>query len=203
MRPWRRLGWLAAMGWALAAWAQEHGAPPAEAGGLASLLQSLGIDPKLLAVQVVGFLVLLALLGRFLYAPLTNLLQERSERIRRDLEEAERHRQEMEKLRAEYEKHLANIEQEARDRLQEAMRQAYAAREQLLAAARAEAEEMRARALEEIRLERDKLRVELRDEMVDLAVRIAERIIERSLDAEAHRRLLDDLLERTLKSDGS
>ena len=69
----------------------------------------------------------------------------------------------------------------------------------MLEEARAEAEHIREMAMEDIRREREKLRVELRDEVVELALLAAERIIERSLDAEAHREIMDDLFERTVQ----
>ena len=223
---------LASWLWGVAAvvtpgWAQEHDEPTApetqetedhgaagsdgqahETTGSAAgepaggVLHDLGIEPRLLVVNIAGFVILLILLSKFLYAPITGLLRERSEGIRNDLEEAERQRREMEELRAEYEQHLARIEQEARDRLQETMQQAHAVRDQLLEETRAEAERTRERVMEEMHRERDKLRVELRDEVVEISITAAERIIERSLDAEAHRAVIDDLFEKTVSQDG-
>jgi len=165
-------------------------------GFLGPLFEQLGIEPRFLLINAISFLILLWLLGKFLYGPINQLLQERQEYVRRQREEAERYREEMQQLRDDYEQRIAHIEREARERIQEAVRQAHVARDQLLAEARAEAESLRERALADIEHEKQKALVEIRDQVVDLALLAAGKIIERELDARAHRAMIENLLER-------
>lgn len=53
-------------------------------------LQKFGLDPLLLAAQVVNFLIILAILKKFAYKPILSLLKKRQEAIRQSLEQAEK-----------------------------------------------------------------------------------------------------------------
>ncbi|MDO8429186.1 MAG: F0F1 ATP synthase subunit B [Candidatus Daviesbacteria bacterium] len=63
--------------------------------------ENFGVQPILLAAQVVNFLILLFLLKKFLYKPILKVLEERSQKIAQSLKNAE-----------EIEKRLVSIEKE-------------------------------------------------------------------------------------------
>jgi F-type H+-transporting ATPase subunit b len=63
--------------------------------------------------------------------------------------------------------------------------------------ARPEAEALIARARNEIQQERDEVITELRKEFTDLTISAAEKVIEQELDKEAHRKLIDKVLEES------
>ncbi|HID06779.1 MAG TPA: F0F1 ATP synthase subunit B [Armatimonadetes bacterium] len=165
------------------------------------VLGELHLNWGYILTQTGSFLILLFLMSRFLFQPIRKLLEERQERVRRAVEDAEHEREEMLRLRHEYEERIAHIEEEARRRIQEAMQQAYNARDELLAQARAEAGRLLQRAREELEHEREKMLIEMRDLVADLAVAISEKIIERSLDARAHHELIYSIIERELTND--
>ena len=48
------------------------------------------IDPFIVIAQIINFLILVVLLKRFLYQPITKAMEARAQRIERQLEEAER-----------------------------------------------------------------------------------------------------------------
>lgn len=161
---------------------------------LRGILEQLNLKPGLLLTQIAGFLLVLAILRKYLFGPIQRLLQEREERVREHLERAEQERAAMEGARGDYEKRLAAIESEARDRIQQAMQQAEDIRHEIIEKARSEAQRVLDRAREDIATERQKALVELRDEMALLAVRGAEKIIEGSLDEATQRRLISSFL---------
>ena len=51
------------------------------------LLTKLGINWQLLLAQIVNFLIVLGVLGIFVYKPILNLLDARSERIRKSMDD--------------------------------------------------------------------------------------------------------------------
>jgi F-type H+-transporting ATPase subunit b len=53
------------------------------------LIQSFGIDAKLIVAQIINFVILLALLSYFLYTPMLRLLKEREEKIAQGIKDAE------------------------------------------------------------------------------------------------------------------
>lgn len=54
-----------------------------------SLIHAFGIDPKLIIVQVINFVVLAGALSYFLYKPVLKLLNEREEKIKQGMADAE------------------------------------------------------------------------------------------------------------------
>jgi len=94
------------------------------------------IDWVTVAAQIVNFLVLVWLLQRFLYRPITRAMARREERIRSRLESAEEKRQAADQEARDYRRKKAELE----DR-----------REEILDEAREEAKDLRARLEEEAR----------------------------------------------------
>ena len=162
----------------------------AETGGIGAL----GIDLTTLLVYVVNFGVLVLLLYFFAYRRILGVLDQRSERIRGSLEEADRVRREAQEQQASMQRALDEGRQEGQRVLAEARTAAERYREQQAAQARVEAEAILDRARQEIRHERDAAIEQVRGAFAGLAVTAAERIIHRSLDADAHRDLIDEVL---------
>ncbi|MDO8587359.1 MAG: F0F1 ATP synthase subunit B [Armatimonadota bacterium] len=158
------------------------------------IFEQLGIQPELIAVNIIGFIILLAILKKFLYGPITQMLESRKEDISAAYAAAESEKAKMEELRTDYERRLADIESEARQRMQETVKEAQEIREHLLAEARTNADRILARAESEIGREREKVIEELRREVVDLTINAAARLVDRSLDEPGHRRLVDDFI---------
>ncbi len=159
------------------------------------MLESLGIALPQILINIVGFLLLFGLLSKFLYQPIQNVLEERRQRVHQDLEAAARHRLDMEQRQRELEERLSQIESEVRDRMQAAEREAQQVRAQMLAEATGERERVVEAGLAELRREREKAMVEIRDLVADLAITAAAKIIEQELDLEAHRAMIDDIVE--------
>ena len=96
-------------------------AAEAPAGG--GLLSLLGIDPKTIIIQVIGFLVVLAVLWKFVFGKVGGLLEERREGIASQIEQLRTDREELDRLTAETRQRLADIETEAQTKIQAAIDQ--------------------------------------------------------------------------------
>ncbi len=53
------------------------------------IIATFGIDLRLIIIQLVNFVVLMSILGYFLYNPILNLLKEREEKIAKGIQDAE------------------------------------------------------------------------------------------------------------------
>ena len=157
-------------------------------------MEQLGIDPKFIFVQAVGFIILVLVLKKYAFGPLFGLLQQRQDTIRHSLDEAEARRAEMERLQHEYEARLAKIEDEARDKIQAAVKEAQAARDDIIARARTESEAIVQRGNESMARERTKAMAEMRDQIAELAIRAASQVVNRSLDGQSHAALIDNVI---------
>lgn len=163
-------------------------------------MHQLGIEPATIVVEMVGFVLLLLLLKRFLWVPVTNYLEQRQRDIAQTYDKVEHTRQEMERLRSEYEQRLANIEAEARAQIQEAVKEAQQVREQILAEARQQAEKMIRDAEETIRYEREQALAEMRAQVVELTLLATSRILQESVDDARHRKMVEDFIDQVASS---
>lgn len=159
------------------------------------VFESLGIAAPQILIQIIGFALLFWLLSKFLYAPIVSMLEQRRAQILKDQEEAAEHRRTMEARSGELERRLSQIEAEVRDRMQAAERDAQKTREELLSQARTERDKIIDAGIAELRREREKALVEIRNLVADLAVTAAGKIIEEELDLDAHRAMVDDIVE--------
>ena len=157
-------------------------------------MSQLGLNLPVLVAQLINFFVLLILLRIFLYRPILEMLDRRSQRIREGLAAAEQSKEQA----AEAEQEVARQLDEARRQGQTLVAQAQEAstriQDEARNQARREAEQLLERARNEIQLERDQAIAELRKEFADLTVRAAEKVISQSLDRQAHQRLIDEVL---------
>jgi F-type H+-transporting ATPase subunit b len=149
-----------------------------------------------LLVQLVSFLLLLAVLFRFVYRPLIATLEARTGAIKQQLAEAQAAREAAQRQLAEFEAKLQAAQAEAQTVREQAQREAAETRERLTAAARQEATRLIEAARAEIQQDVRRAKAELRGEVGALAVEIAERLIQRSLHGEDHERLVRDALAR-------
>ena len=162
----------------------------AEDGGIGAL----GINLPSLIAQLINFTILLIVLGwafkRFLFP----LLDERRRRIKEGLEASDEARRRL----SETEKDVAAELEKARNKGQtligEAQQMSTRIQEEARQSARAESETLLERARSEIQLERDAAIAELRREFAGLTIAAAERVIRRSLDPQAHRELIEEVL---------
>lgn len=164
-------------------------------------MEALGVNWGLLITQIINFALLVFVLYRFLYNPVLNMLQERRERIREGLAEAERVRAEAEEQRKQYEAELARQRQESQERIQRAMKASEEAREEIIAEARKEAEQIKARAREEIEYERRQALEQLRAQIADLAILAAKKVLDGAIDEHVQRQLVQSFIEEELEKE--
>jgi len=152
------------------------------------------INTGLIIWTLIVFIILLALLWRFGWPAILKSVEERERRIQQQLEEAERARAEAARLLEEHKRTIANAKAEAQEILAKAKGLADKERETLLAKARQEYEQLLERARHEIDAEKDKAIVALRREAVDLSIAAASKLLEAQLDSETNRKLVMEYL---------
>ena len=161
-----------------------------------AIFETLGIDSRVLLIQIVTFGVLFFLLRRFLFGPVAGLLAARSKEVEQRLDTAQQHEASAAGLRQELEDRLAAIADEARQKMQEAVQEARATREQLLGEAKAEAERVLVRAQEEIRNDQRRALLDLKNEVAEMAIAAAQKAVAAGLDESKHRQAINDFLMR-------
>jgi len=143
---------------------------------------------------IINFLVLLALLYKFLWNPILNTLDKRREEISSNLSSAESMKQQAEEMLEEYKKKIAAAKSEAQDIINQANRAAEETRNKIMSQAHEEAAKITEKAREEIRREKEQALKEVRDEIATLAVLAAGKVLERSMTKEDHEKLVREFL---------
>lgn len=160
------------------------------------------IDPRQFATQILGFLIVLWILGRYAWPKVLGFIAARQQRIEGDLQHAETERAEAGRLREELERELRGIEAKARARIQEAVSEGQRVATEIKANAQQEVTGRLQRLAEEMEQEREKARVALKEDVVRLAIGAAEKVLRDKLDDKAHRRLAEEFIERAGSGDG-
>ena len=142
----------------------------------------------------VAFGLVLLLLGKFAWGPITSALEERERTIEDSMTRAERALAEAKQLQADNEAARREAEAQAqailRDARDEAERQREAAKTEL----RTELAAERDRAAADIERQKDRALTELRSEVAALAVGAAEKILRENLDEQRQRSLVDQFI---------
>jgi F-type H+-transporting ATPase subunit b len=144
---------------------------------------------------IVTFLLLLAVLYKFVYPPVRDQIMQRQQMIERSIDEAEKTREEARRLLDEYRRQLEEARGESRRILEEGRRQADAQRERTKTEAAEEGERIIQRAREEIGRERDAALREVRREVADMVVQASEQVLGREIDRSEHERLIAEALD--------
>jgi len=159
---------------------------------LASLID---VVPGLMVWTIVTFFITFLVLRRFAFAPIQKLIDERRDRIREALDEADKARQEARELRELTQKEREEAKADRERILDDSRRQGQAQLEQ----SRAQAEEDLKRRLEEnrreIEAENRRLAEQIRRDVVELTLLAAEKVTGKTLDADDQRRLIDETIE--------
>jgi F-type H+-transporting ATPase subunit b len=150
------------------------------------------VTPGLMIWTVVCFLITLWVLRRYAFGPIQKTIDERRERIRQAIEEADKAREEARRLLEEHRSLIGRAKSEGEEILAEARRVAEASVRRM----REETEADRQRRLEETRrqIEAETRRAleQIRQEVAELSLLAATKVTRKALDDEDHRRLIEE-----------
>ena len=152
------------------------------------------VTPGLMIWTIVAFLVTLFVLQRWVFGPVQKMIDDRRERIRRSIEEAEEARAEARHILEEHRKLIGQARGEAEQILAEARRVADSQRQRV----KEETEADRQRRLEEtkrqIEAETHRALEQIRAEVAELTLVATTKVTGKVLDDEDHRRLIEDAI---------
>jgi F-type H+-transporting ATPase subunit b len=153
------------------------------------------VVPGLMIWTLICFLITLFVLKRFAFGPIQKMIDERRERIRRSIEEAEKARAEARRLLEEHRALIAQARGQGEEILSEARKVAEAQRQRV----RDETEADRQRRLEEtkrqIEAETQRALQQIRAEVAELTLMATTKVTGKVLDDADHRRLIDDAIK--------
>lgn len=154
----------------------------------------ISVKPGLMVWTIVCFGVTFFVLKRVAFGRVQSMIDDRRERIRQTIEEADRAREEARALLEEHRALIGQAKSEAEEILTEARRVSDSQRERV----RAETEEDRQRRLEETKRQIEQATAQalgqIRDEVGKLSLLAAEKITRKALTEADQQRLIDEAL---------
>jgi F-type H+-transporting ATPase subunit b len=151
-------------------------------------------DTGLMVWTLVIFVVLMLVLSRYAFGPITAAVEAREKALEDAIEGAKRDREAAAKLLQEHQAAIDAARGEAQKIIAEGRAVGEKMRADMIEATRKEQQDMLERARREIESEKDKAIMQLRREAVDLALAGASKVIEQNLESQKNRQLVESYL---------
>lgn len=157
----------------------------------------ISIDRSII-FQIINFLVLVALLFRFLFKPVVQALDKRSNHIREEMEKIEKEKKAAEEMRLKYEEESKNIHIKFQEMQEIANQEAVKIKSNIIDEAYQESEKIKQTAEEKARIEIDKLYSELKLDIIDISTEMAAKLLRERIDISKQDQLIEQLLEEAI-----
>ncbi len=149
---------------------------------------------------LVSFLVLFLVLGRWVLPRIADILNERTQLIKEEIEDARHKREEAEELKLDYADKLAAIDGEAKKMFDESEKRLIERREQLMAEWKEEMERKKRDFHEETEVARQMAMRDIRAQSADLITAATEQLIHQKVGEAEIQKMLEESIEELEKS---
>lgn len=153
-------------------------------------MDKLGIEPSLLAAQIVNFLIIVFVLQKLLFKPILDMIEKRKKEIAEGVSLTEKMRTADEALTIKQEKALNKAREDAVGIIEEAKKQAKDVEKGLIAEAHDQARTIIERAKAEAEETKDAAMESIRREAVELAGAMASKLLDSVLGAKEQQAIL-------------
>ena len=159
------------------------------------LFNKLGINWRLLIAQLVNFLILLAILYKFLYRPVLKFLDDRTKRIADSLHKADKIDLDFKEASAKREELLTHAKKEAAVILADAQARGEKTYKEKLAQTTAEAKQIVDKAKQAMLDEKTLAVKAAKSEIADMVVQATQKVLEQTVDKGLDEKLVSKILQ--------
>lgn len=160
-----------------------------------SVTALLGIDWKLFIAQLFNFAIVLLVLWRWVFKPLTTKLEQRSAKIEKSIKESQEIQDQLKGVEQYRKAEIEKIRGEANEIILKAQKTAEANKEEIILEAKKSAERVLEQSKKELASEKTKLLVEVKEEAANLIVAATEKILREKLDPKKDAELIKESLK--------
>ncbi len=155
------------------------------------ILNQFGVQPVLLAAQVVNFLILLFILKKFLYKPILKVLDQRRKTIADSLKNAEEIEKKLLLTEEEKEKILAKTSLEAQKLIDETKKEIELMKEEGQNQAQQLAEQIIKKGEESAKAGVEKMRQEMMSNMAEIVGMVSEKVAKGAFDKKKQKEIVE------------
>jgi F-type H+-transporting ATPase subunit b len=163
-----------------------------DSGGGGSFLVQPGLG--LMIWTLLAFVITMLVLRKYAFPKITEALEERAQKISKNIEESERQRKEADEILAEYRERLKEAREQAEDIVSRAKRAGDNARNEATEEGRVKRDELIAAARKDIEAETRRSLEQIRKEVAELTVLATEKVARKTLSEDDQKRLVEEAL---------
>ena len=148
-----------------------------------------------IVISLANLTVLFLLVKKFLYKPVTKVINERQSALDLQYENAKNAEEKAKEHELELSERLGNAKEEAAEIIKSATENASKRGEEIVAQAKNKALGIVAKAEADAELEKKKAKAEIKAEIIEVAAALSEKVIGREITEDDHRNLIDSVIE--------
>ena len=145
-------------------------------------------------MTVISFVILLFIVYKFAWDPISGILKEREDLVEKNINEAKEANKEAEKVNEEARQALVKARSDANKLIQDTKWQISKMQSENIENTKLEIEEMRHQAEESLVRERRQMLESMEDQIGQLSVEIAKQILRREVNSDDHKQLIADFI---------
>jgi len=147
-------------------------------------------------LHIVNIVILFFFLRWLLYKPVTKFLNNRTDSIQKQIDEAAKMQTDAEQLKAQYDEMMANAHDLAAQIINQGRTIADDQAKQIVSDAEDQAKDIRERTQKSINQQKKQAIIDMRQEVTRIAVQIAEKVLEREVSYEDNKEIIDKFFEK-------
>ena len=163
------------------------------------ILKNFGFEPGFFIAQIVNFLILAFVFKKYLYKPLLKVLNDRQEKIKTGLDEANQAHEALEKANVERDQLLQEAAREAEKILIETKAASEKIKEDMLSESKKAAEKILSAASSQAKLEMERIQKEAKNLALDISKKVLDKVIEDMFTKEEKDKILKRNIQRLEK----
>lgn len=160
-----------------------------------SIVTNFHLDLKALIAQAINFGIIFFLLYRFIFKPITKVMEEREDKIEQSLKNAEEIEKRLNLSEEESKKIIAKAKKDSVDIINDARQTAEENSKIMIEKTKEELASLAERERKNIQLEKEKMLKELKTEVGDLVVLATEKIIKEKVNTDKDQEIIDSVLK--------
>lgn len=145
--------------------------------------------------QVLALFLIIVILKKLLFQPVSDFIEKRRQLIAEEVNTASSQKKQADALKIEYERKIKDINREADTILKDARAKALTREAEIIEAAKTEAQNIKHKATEDIKLEQEKVKDEIKTQMIEVANLMAGKFVQSSIDESKQTQLISEIID--------
>lgn len=145
--------------------------------------------------SILVFIAIVIIMWKFVFKPVNRMISKRQAEIKKNVGDAEKQMEEIQKYLDKQKGEIEKAREKAEEIIEDGKREGGIIRGKIENDAKEKSRKMIENTLQEIKIEREKSLVDLKDRMVDMALKATEKVIGKSLSKKEHEKVIEDSLQ--------